>query len=125
MANEGISRRLTDILSADVKDYSRLLGQDEVLTIRTLKAHREAITSFVGQYKGRVIDTPGDNVLAAFESVSGSVNCAVEIQRELAERNAEVPPGRVMEWRIGIELGDVVEEEGKVYGDGVNIAARI
>ncbi len=125
MANEGIHRKLAAILSADVKGYSRLLGQDEVFTIRTLKAHREAIAGLVEQYKGRVIDAPGDNVLAAFGSVSGSVNCAVEIQRQLAERNAEVPSGRVMEWRIGIELGDVVEEEGKVYGDGVNTAARI
>ena len=125
MADEGVNRRLAAILSADVKDYSRLLGQDEVFTIRTLKAHREVITGSVEQYRGRVIDTPGDNVLATFESVSSAVNCAVEIQRELAERNAEVPSGRVMEWRIGIELGDVVEEEGKVYGDGVNIAARI
>ncbi len=75
MPSEGLNRKLTAILSADVKDYSRLMDQDEVLTIRTLTAHREVISSFVQQYKGRVVDTPGDNILAAFESVSDAVNC--------------------------------------------------
>jgi len=125
MADEGIDRRLTAVLSADVEGYTRLMGQDEVYTIRTLKAHRDLVSDLVEQYKGRVIDTPGDNILAAFESVSNAVNCAVEIQRELAERNAEVPSARMMQWRIGISLGDVVEADGRIYGDGVNIADRV
>jgi adenylate cyclase len=125
MPQEGFKRKLTAILSADVKGYSRLMSQDEVGTIRTLNAHREAISGFVQQYKGWVVDSPGDNILTAFESVSHAVNCAVEIQRELAERNAEVPAARMMEWRIGVNLGEVVEENGRIYGDGVNLAARI
>jgi len=125
MTAEGINRKLTAIFSADVKDYTRLMGQDEVYTIRTLNDHREMFASFIRQYKGRIVDTPGDNILAAFESVSNAVNCAVEIQRGLAERNAEVPSARMMQWRIGISLGDVVEEDGRIYGDGVNIAARV
>ncbi len=102
MAEEGFKRKLTAILSADVKDYSRLMSQDEVGTIRTLNAHRETISGFVQQYKGRVVDSHGDNILTAFESVSNAVNCAVEIQRDFAERNVEVPSARMMEWRIGI-----------------------
>jgi len=102
-----------------------LLSQDRVATVQTLKAHRAMFTDFASRYGGRIVDTPGDNILAILESISDAVNCAVEIQRELAERNAEMPSARMMQWRIGIELGDVVEEDGKVYGDGVNIAARI
>jgi TolB-like protein/class 3 adenylate cyclase/Tfp pilus assembly protein PilF len=113
MTTEGSRRKLAAILSADVKEYSRLMSQDERGTIRTL------------EYKGRVVDSPGDNLLAEFGSVVDSVNCAVEIQRELGERNAELTPARQMEFRIGINLGDVVEEEGRIYGDGVNIAARV
>jgi TolB-like protein/class 3 adenylate cyclase len=119
------TRKLRAILSADVKGYSRLMSQDEVGTIRTLNAHKEAMADSIKQYRGRVVDAPGDNILAEFGSVLDAVNCAVEIQRELAERNAELPDSRRMEFRIGINLGDVVEEEGRIYGDGVNIAARI
>ena len=125
MNTEDFQRKLTAIFSADVKDYSRLMSQDEVGTIKTLKSYRELISNFVQQYKGRVIDSPGDNILAAFESVSNAVNCAVEIQRELAERNAQIPSTRMMQWRIGVNLGDVVEDDDRIYGDGVNIAARI
>ena len=126
MADEGIKRKLTAVLNADVEGYTRLMGQDEVYTIRTLKAHRELISDFVRQYKGRVIDTPGDNVMAAFESVSNAVNCAAETQRDLAERNAEIPSARMLQWRIGISLGDVIEEDnGNIYGDEVNIAERV
>ena len=125
MNTEDFKRKLTAIFSADVKDYSRLMSQDEVGTINTLKSYRELISNFVQQYKGRVIDSPGDNILAAFESVSNAVNCAVEIQRELAERNAQIPSTRMMQWRIGVNLGDVVEDDDRIYGDGVNIAARI
>jgi len=107
MTTEGLKQKLTAILSADVKDYSRLLSQDRVGTINTLKSHRDLFSNFAQQYDGRVIDNPGDNILAAFESVSDTVNCAVEIQRELSERNAEVPSARMMQWRIGISVGDV------------------
>ena len=125
MTQEGTKRKLTAILSADVKEYSRLMSQDERGTIRTLTAYKEAMSMLIQEYKGRVVDSPGDNLLAEFGSVVDAVNCAVEIQRELAERNAELPPARQMEFRIGINLGDVVEEEGRIYGDGVNIAARV
>jgi TolB-like protein/class 3 adenylate cyclase/Tfp pilus assembly protein PilF len=125
MTQEGTKRKLTAILSADVKEYSRLMSQDERGTIRTLTDYREAMSKLIQEYKGRVVDSPGDNLLAEFGSVVDAVNCAVEIQRELAERNAELPPARQMEFRIGINLGDVVEEEGRIYGDGVNIAARL
>ena len=125
MTEESTKRKLTAILSADVKEYSRLMSQDERGTIRTLTTYREAMSKLIQEYKGRVVDSPGDNLLAEFGSVVDAVNCAVEIQRELAERNADLPPARQMEFRIGINLGDVVEEEGRLYGDGVNIAARL
>ncbi|NIS70359.1 MAG: hypothetical protein GTO12_15875 [Proteobacteria bacterium] len=125
MTKERVKRKLTAILSADVKGYSRLMSQDEVGTIRTLTTYKEAISALIQQYRGRVVDAPGDNVLAEFGSVMDLVNCAMEIQRELAERNAKVPYGRRMEFRIGINLGEVVEEKDRIYGDGVNIAARV
>jgi adenylate cyclase len=125
MSQDGFKRKLAAILSADVEGYSRLMGEDEETTVRTLKSYRTTITDLVQQYRGRVVDTPGDNVLAEFNSVVDSVNCAVEIQRDLAERNAELSDNRKMEFRIGINLGDVIEEEGRIYGDGINIAARV
>jgi TolB-like protein len=115
VTTQGVTRNLKAILSADVEGYSRLMNQDEVGTIRTLKSYKEAISVLIKQYRGRVVDAPGDNLLAEFGSVSDAVNCAAEIQRELAK----------MEFRIGINLGDVVEEEGRIYGDGVNISARV
>ncbi len=120
-----IDRKLTAILSADVKGYSRLMGEDEVATIRTLTAYRELMASLIQQHRGRVVDTPGDNLLAEFASVVSAVQCAVEIQRELNTRNAELPEVRKMEFRIGINLGDVIVEGERIYGDGVNIAARV
>jgi TolB-like protein/class 3 adenylate cyclase len=125
MAEEGFKRKLAAILSADVEGYSRLMDDDEEATVRTLTAYRTAIKDLVQQYRGRVVDTTGDNLMAEFTSVVDAVNCAVEIQRELAERNAELPYNRKMEFRIGVNLGDVIEEEGRIYGDGVNIAARV
>ncbi len=125
MADEGYTRKLTAILGADVTGYSLLMDDNEEATLRTLTSHRAAITHLIQEYKGRVVDTPGDYVLAEFPSVVDAVNCAVEIQRELAERNAELPDNRKMEFRIGINLGDVILKDGKIYGDGVNIAARI
>jgi adenylate cyclase len=122
---EGFKRKLTAILSADVEGYSRLMGEDEEASIRTLTTYRNAIAKLVQQYRGRVVDSPGDNILSEFTSVVDAVNCAVEIQRELAECNAGLSDNRKMEFRIGINVGDVVEEEERIYGDGVNIAARV
>jgi adenylate cyclase len=122
MAEKVFKRKLAAILSADVEGYSRLMDDDEEATIRTLTAYRSAITDLVQQYRGRVVDTPGDNILAEFTSVVDAVNCAVEIQRALAERNDELPEDRRMQFRIGVNLGDVVEEKDRIYGDGVNIA---
>jgi adenylate cyclase len=125
MAEQGFKRKLTAILSADVKGYSRLMGNDEEATVRTLTAYRSIIAEFVQQFRGRVVDSPGDNILAEFTSVVDAVKCSVEIQGELAERNAHLPHNRMMDFRIGINLGDVIEDEGRIYGEGVNIAARV
>ncbi|MGH7311020.1 MAG: adenylate/guanylate cyclase domain-containing protein, partial [Candidatus Rokuibacteriota bacterium] len=120
-----VERKLAAILSADVEGYSRLMGQDEVATVRTITAYREAIGSTVARHAGRVVDAPGDNVLAEFASVVDAVQCAVEIQRELQTRNAALPASHHMRFRIGINLGDVIVEGERLYGDGVNIAARM
>ena len=120
-----MERKLTAILSADVKGYSRLMGEDEEATIRTLTAYRAVMTTRIQQQRGRVVDAPGDNLLAEFASVVEAVRCAVELQQEVKTRNAELPPQRQMEFRIGINLGDVVVEGDRIYGDGVNIAARL
>jgi adenylate cyclase len=125
MTPEGITRKLIAILSADVKDYTRLMSQDDVGTIRTLAAYKEAMELLIKRYRGQVVDATGDNLLARFDSVLDAVNCAAEMQRDLSERNAELPYHRKMEFRMGVSLGDVVEEEGRIYGDGVNIAARL
>jgi adenylate cyclase len=125
MAEKGFKRKLAAILSADVEGYSRLMDDDEEATVRTLTSFRTAIADLVQQFRGRVVDTPGDNILAEFTSVVDAVNCAVEIQRDLAEKNTELSYNRKMEFRIGVNLGDVIEEEGRIYGDGVNIAARV
>jgi adenylate cyclase len=123
--DERAKRKLTAILSADVKGYSRLMGEDELATVRTLEAYREMIAEVIRNYSGRVVDSPGDNVLAEFSSVVDAVECAVEIQKELNAKNDELPENRKMEFRIGINLGDVIEEGERIYGDGVNVAARI
>jgi TolB-like protein/class 3 adenylate cyclase/Tfp pilus assembly protein PilF len=125
MAEEGFKRKLAAILSADVEGYSRLMDDDEEATVRTLKTYRTAINDLVQQYRGRIVDSPGDNILAEFSSVVDAVNCSVEIQRELAERNTELAYNRQMQFRIGVNLGDVIEDDGNIYGDGVNIAARV
>lgn len=125
MSQNAYKRKLAAILSADVKEYSRLMREDEEATIRTLTIYREKMTKLILQSRGRVVDATGDNLLAEFASVVDAVNCAAEIQRELAEQNAALPAERRMEFRIGVNLGDVVEEEGRIYGDGVNIAARL
>jgi adenylate cyclase len=125
MTTQEVKRKLAAILSADVKGYSRLMGADEEGTLRTLTAYRETMTKLVGQYHGRVVNAPGDALLAEFESVVDAVKSAVEIQRELAKWNAELPTDRRMEYRIGINLGDVMVDGDSIYGDGVNIAARL
>jgi adenylate cyclase len=125
MNTKEFKRKLTAILSADVEGYSRLMGEDEDATVRTLKAYRELIAEVIQNRRGRVVDSPGDNVLAEFGSVVDAVRCAVEIQGELKSRNAELPENRRMKFRIGVNLGDVIEDEERIYGDGVNIAARV
>ena len=123
MATEDFKRKLTAILSADVKGYSRLMGEDEEATVRTITAYREVIGSVVQKHRGRIVDSPGDNILAEFASVLDAVRSGVEIQEELKTKNAELPDERKMEFRIGVNLGDVIHEEERIYGDGVNVAA--
>jgi adenylate cyclase len=125
MTTQEVKRKLAAILSADAKGYSRLLGEDELGTIQALNAHKEVMANLIHQHRGRVVDAPGDNLLAEFGSVVDAVECAVGIQKESRIRNAELPENRRMEFRIGVNLGDVVEEKDKLFGDGVNIAARL
>jgi adenylate cyclase len=125
MADEGFKRKLTAILSADVAGYSRLMGDDEEATVRILTTYREVLTSLIQQHNGKVLDSTGDNLLAEFVSVVDAVQCAVSVQKEIQSRNAALSENRRMQFRIGINLGDVIEEEDRIYGDGVNIAARL
>jgi TolB-like protein/class 3 adenylate cyclase/Flp pilus assembly protein TadD len=125
MENTKTKRKLTAILSADVKGYSRLMGEDEKATVATLKKYRDIISSLVEKHSGRVVDSPGDNLLAEFSSVVDAAESAVAIQKELKAKNAELPENRRMEFRIGINIGDVIAEGERIYGDGVNIAARV
>ena len=125
MVTQDFKRKLTAILSADVKGYSRLMGEDDEATVRTITTYRKVITEVVQKHRGRVVDSPGDNILAEFASVIDAVSGAVAIQEELRVRNAELPEDRKMEFRIGVNLGDVIHEEDRIYGDGVNVAARV
>jgi adenylate cyclase len=125
MAPQYYERKLAAILSADVKGYSRLMGEDEEATVSTITVYREAMITLIQKSRGRVVDSPGDNLLAEFVSVVDAVRCAVEIQQDFRVRNAELPDDRKMEFRIGINLGDVIQEGERIYGDGVNIAARV
>ena len=125
MVQEGFKRKLTAILSTDVEGYSRLMGEDEEATVRTLTAYRKVLNALILQHNGKVLDSPGDNLLAEFVSVVDAVQCAVAVQKEIKARNDELPENRRMRFRIGINLGDVIQEEGRIYGDGVNIAARL
>ena len=125
MDTEEFRRKLTAILSADVKGYSRLMRSNEEATVRTLTAYRTVINELVVSYQGRVVDSPGDNILAEFASVVHAVQCAFDIQGSLQTRNAALPADRRMEFRIGINLGDVIYDGERIYGDGVNVAARM
>ena len=125
MNSQQLEHKLSAILSANVDRYSRLMGEDEDLTIHCLTGNREMMATLITQYKERVVDSPRDNLLAKFSNVTRAVNCAAKIQRELAERNAEPQEDRRMEYRIGVNLGDVAQEGGRIYGDVVNVAAQI
>ena len=125
MTTNDVRRKLTAILSADVQGYSRLMGDDERATVETITVYRKVMTDLIKDHHGRVVDAKGDNVLAEFPSVVDAIQCGVEIQKELKVRNADLPEHRRMEFRIGINLGDVIEKEETIYGDGVNIAARL
>jgi len=125
MNTQDFKRKLTAVFSADVAGYSRLMGEDEAATVKTLEAYKQVMSSLIKQHRGRVIDSPGDNLLAEFSSVVDAVQCGVTIQKELQARNADLPENRRMQFRIGINLGDVIEEQDRIYGDGVNIAARL
>jgi adenylate cyclase len=125
MAEEGFKRKLTSIFSADVVGYSRLMEDDEAATVTTLTSYREVISTLIKQHNGMVVDSPGDNLLAEFVSVVDAVQCAVSVQNEISARNEDLPEHRKMQFRIGINLGDVIQEEERIYGDGVNIAARL
>ena len=125
MAEDNVERRLAAILSADVEGYSRLMEADEVATVRTLSSYRTVMTGLIERHHGRVVSAPGDEVLAEFASVVEAVQCAVAIQRELGARNIALDPARRMAFRIGINVGDVIVEAGDIYGEGVNIAARL
>src|SRR5881392_2057298 len=119
-------RRLAAVLAADVAGYSRLMGIDEEGTLERLKSHRrELLDPKIGEHRGRVVKTTGDGMLVEFASVVDAVRCAVEVQRGMAERNAEATDEDRMDLRIGINVGDIIIEGEDIYGDGVNIAARL
>ena len=123
---ERVERRLAAILAADVAGYSRLMGEDEEGTLAALRAvRRELGDPKIAEHRGRIVKTTGDGLLVEFASVVDAVRCAVEIQRGMAERNVEVPAERRIEFRIGLNLGDIIIEDGDIFGDGVNIAARL
>src|SRR6516165_117788 len=120
------TRRLAAILAADVAEYSRLMGADEEGTHERLKAHlRELVERKIEEYRGRIVKNTGDGLLAEFPSVVGAVRCAVEVQRGMIDREPDVPEERRIRFRIGVNLGDVIAEGEDIYGDGVNVAARL
>ena len=125
MSVEDFKRKLTAIFSADVEGYSRLMGEDELATVQTLTSYKETMRKQIKHYRGRVVDSTGDNLLAEFVSVVDAVQCAVEVQQILNSKNESLPENRRMLFRIGINLGDVIEEDDRIFGDGVNIAARV
>src|SRR6202158_1445529 len=120
-----MERKLAAILCADVFGYSRLMGENEEATLRTLSSHRKVIDGLIGQHHGRFVNSAGDSVLAEVASVVNAVQCAVDVQAALKSENAMLPTERRMEFRIGVNLGDVMVEGEQIYGDGVNVAARL
>ena len=125
MTNNGIRRKLKAIFSADVQGYSKLMGDDDEYTVNTITTYREIMSALIEKYHGRVVDAPGDNILAEFDSSQEAVLCAIEIQRKLETENGKLPDNRRMNFRIGINLGDIIHKNDRIYGDGVNIAARL
>jgi len=127
MSNETgrVTRKLRAILSADVKGYSLLMADDEAHTIETLKKYQQIMFDIITQHSGRVVDNPGDNLLAEFGSVVDSVEASVAIQNKLKKENERYVEDRRLQFRIGINIGDIVKDGGRVYGEGVNVAARI
>jgi class 3 adenylate cyclase len=122
---ESQSRRLAAILAADIAGYSALMGVDEARTVRDLKGHQAVVLPLVGEFGGRIIDTAGDGILAEFASVVNAVKCAVTMQSKMAERNAAIEPACRLQFRIGINIGEVIYDETRIYGDGINVAARL
>ena len=125
MEPEQHKRKLAAVLSASAEEYGRLMGEDEAGTIQTLKVHRQVICSLIEKHQGRVVDSPGGSLLAMFDSAADAVQCAIDIQEQLRSRNEALPSGGGIPFRIGVHLGEVTEEEGKVLGDGVQAAARL
>lgn len=126
MSEERTQRRLAAILAADVAGYSRLMGQDEAGTLSRLRAHRrELIDPEIAVHHGRLVKTTGDGLLVEFGSVLDALRCATEIQRRMAERNTGVAPDQRIDLRVGVNVGDVVVENADIFGDGVNVAARL
>src|SRR6187431_908948 len=125
MCSERVQRRLAAILAVDVAGFARLMGEDEEGTLAALKAiRRELGDPKIAEYRGRIVKTTGDGLLVEFPSVVDAVRCAVEVQRGMAERNTGVSLDRRIEFRVGIHQGDIIVEDGDIFGDGVNIAAR-
>jgi adenylate cyclase len=124
-AKQKLKRKLKAILSADVEGYSLHMADDEVFTIQTLQSYQHLMSNLIGQYSGRVVDSPGDNLLAEFESAVDAVECAVEIQKKLNKENARLVEDKRLEFRVGVNIGDVVQDGDRIYGSGVNVAARI
>jgi adenylate cyclase len=125
MTDDKVKRRLTTILCADVHGYSRLMGADEEATLGTLRRYRTAIAGLVERHDGRIVNTWGDAVIAEFASVVEAVQCAVEIQQEIPSQSSDPPHAQQMRFRIGVNLGDVIVDGSDIFGDGVNIAARL
>jgi adenylate cyclase len=126
VADERVERRLAAILCADVAAYSRLMGSDEEGTLAALKSHRrELIDPLIAQHQGRIVKTTGDGMLIEFASVVDAMRCAVVVQQGMEDRNSNVPEGQRIRFRIGINLGDIIIDEGDIFGDGVNVAARL
>jgi len=126
MSERRVERRLAAILAADVAGYSRLVGEDEEGTLERLRVvRREVVDPMIEEHRGRIVRIAGDGLLVEFASVVDAVRCAVDTQREMALRNAELPANQRIEFRIGINLGDIINDEQDIYGDGVNVAARL